>query len=297
MTLRQDHEVIKALSKYYGAKKATKIQNLPFFFINEEQIKQTTYEPSLINDDPHLSLTEDTDLINKLLPFHNFTYMTPTLVYYLIEHHKTSPTTWTVSTIMDDKIVTNLNSKEIKGAMLSVRFRIDKKQNILEDLKFITAPDNTNKKLEHIINSTTNTFLINCDNILTDLRHAIESIITVFHWSEIHHKFLIRKQSSTPYTPREIKTAKKKPWLRTNLHHYIYLNKLPSDHPTSSKPSGDGLSKRGHNRRAHWRYLKADCYKQAKDKRVRVKETWVGPTKTTYHNSTYTVLLEENKND
>lgn len=311
MTVRRDHHAIKALSQCYGPTIASTIQNLPFFHITEEIEKKFT-SPLLLNEEgqrrqlPKYTIKlNDYEEVEILLPFKSFTIWIDGIGYFIIQYSidKSKPS-WLVSNIIDKQLAklmaVKMPTTQLDGVVLNQHLEIynrnpngDTEGKIKFD--YAQTPDEKrNKELAEVLSELNIDTKLKLDQFKATLQ-IIEFILSFFKWAEYENRFLMKHR--TPTTPKDIKSVKKKPWLRTDVNHYVYLNQFPSDHSKSSSKRGSGSSKRGHNRRAHWRYLKADCYKQTKGKRIRVKESWVGPTETTYHGSTYTVLLEGEKDD
>lgn len=316
MTLRKDHNVIKDIHFRYGATTANQIQNLPFFHITKE-IENKFTSPMFLNSEgqqrqlpEYVVGIEEKEEIETLLPFKKFAMWIADLGYFIIEYTQPDNTTeydWVILNAIDPHTAKLLNKQlnghgsdlydHTKGILLHSKIKlgnVNSNNKLLGTLVFGLVPTDDKKLNDHFAQSLSE---LNSDSELLasqakGFAAIIEFILSYFKWAECENQFLMTRQ--TKPTKSDIKSAKKKPWLRTDVPHYIYLNQFPSDHHKSSSTGGDGSSKRGHNRRAHWRYLKSDRYTHAQGKRIRIKESWVGPTETTYHNSTYTVLLEGN---
>lgn len=85
------------------------------------------------------------------------------------------------------------------------------------------------------------------------------------------------------------KTAQKKPWLREGLPSIILLD------PTQAKAYGHRINRGGshaspipHQRRGHWRHLKADRFKSKRP--VWVRPAWIGDKEWVFNGNTYKVL-------
>ena len=305
--LRKDSAVIKAISKRYGPMEALRHQQRPFFYIDNEAEKQFT-SPVVLNNEgyprqlPKYSVNctaENNEEIDLLLPYHDFNVFIEGVGYFMITKGS-DDTSWRMANVLD-KLAVNLlelthlkTPSELEGVVLIQDFLMGSENKFSKPYHhdFDYLPTNNIKLdgaiIKHLTEMATDKSFRQKQFIFAI--RTIEYVLSYFKWAETQNLFLVRQQPIS--TKQDIKTAPKKPWVRKDTPHYIYLNQLPSHHHKTSNKGGDGSSKRGHNRRAHWRYLKADCYKEAKGKRIRIKESWIGPTETTYHGSTYTVLLE-----
>jgi len=306
MNSRQDSHAIKALTKRYGIETAVSIQQIPFFHITKEVEKEFT-SSILLNDEgqrrqlpEYIVRADEQEEIEVLLPFKYFTLWIDDIGYFIINYNTKHETPiWEVSNVLDEHLAKMIDATtpdaDMEGMLLTQDLFIKKRAASGETTGNITFgfhktdDDNLNQRLSKILNGIHNETSIKKAQMKASLQ-TIEFMLSYFKWAEQQNKFLMQRQA--PTTKHDAKAIKRKPWLRSDVSHYVYLNQLPTDHHKSSHQGGDGSSKRGHNRRAHWRHFTADRYKSAKGKRTRIKESWVGPTQTTYHGSTYTVLLQ-----
>jgi hypothetical protein len=109
-------------------------------------------------------------------------------------------------------------------------------------------------------------------------------------------KHLVKVFPTAKPTKREQKTAKLKPWLRTDYPRIILLDS------TSAKQYGHGgntdsgrthASPRIHQRRGHWRTLLNERFKSDEDgapRKIWVRPAWVGEREWNYAGNTYKVL-------
>lgn len=90
------------------------------------------------------------------------------------------------------------------------------------------------------------------------------------------------------------KLGLRKRLVRVPNRKVIFLNALPNTGNPTGLTVGTGISKKGHNRRAHRKTLVHERYKNHPyygiPEAIRIKEVWVGPTSTNYLGNTYTVM-------
>jgi hypothetical protein len=129
------------------------------------------------------------------------------------------------------------------------------------------------------------------------LSRNLQYFLSFFKWAEGMHMVEVRKKPNQEDLKHKAK-GYKKPWLRSDLPHYVYLDapKSVRDGHGNYVPSDPTHSVRGHNRRAHWRSLTNPRFRNHPmyGKRIRVKATWVGPTEWTVGDTIYTVKGDKN---
>jgi hypothetical protein len=97
------------------------------------------------------------------------------------------------------------------------------------------------------------------------------------------------------YCPRRhSKSAKHKPWARTDLPRIILLSpEAAKAHGHRAQQGGTHASPRIHQRRGHWMTLRADRFGGNKGKQVWRKPAWVGEREWEHRGTHYRVLTEK----
>jgi hypothetical protein len=93
---------------------------------------------------------------------------------------------------------------------------------------------------------------------------------------------------------RSAKAREKRPELREDVPHWIYLDPLRAreyQREARDDQGGTHASPVGHWRRGHWRTLRAERYSAEKrGTRLRIKPMWVGPTEWLHEGARYRVV-------
>lgn len=304
--MRHDHQVIKNIHKLYGAKLALNLQKLPFFYINEEvencfasyqQRNAEGYKKQFPEYEVRLL---DFEEIGRIMPFPMVVVMDHDIGWQAIDWKGNGK--WSV-TLCIDRMLNDMGINVPPGALLEFDLVYSpaipgEKQSMLSIDGSLLINEGTNRleglpvdmqnRLFKMV-ATNHEFLGGMSKHLTRNLHYF---LSFFKWAEGMHMVEVKKSPNQEDLKQKAK-GYKKPWLRSDLPHYVYLDAPKTVRDSSGTyVSGDPThSVRGHNRRAHWRSLTNPRFKNHPmyGKRIRVKATWVGPTEWTVGDTIYTV--------
>jgi len=309
--MRHDHDVIKHIYKLYGHEFTEALHRTPFFFIPREVEEKFSYKNKLGDEGFMLQREEyvvelhDSEEIERILPFHTFVICDHEIGWSHISYEGGGQ--WVIMFCMyNDNATIKKASKYLDiplGALVAHGVRYNGTQKAADHTTEYScvaqiAAVNPTITLKGA-NAPTPSWVTMLNSIfheeqavqdLTDrVTKSLQYFLAYFKWAESMH---LVKETPLP-TKRDIKTVKhgnKKPWTRSDMPSYIYLDapRKPQEH------SGTGEGKplaHGHHRRAHWRTLSHPRFRNHPmyGKKVRVKATWVGPTEWKENNTIYTV--------
>jgi len=133
-----------------------------------------------------------------------------------------------------------------------------------------------------------NVFISQRTTSLLNARLVVGAIAHLLHGDG--HMVRVRQDLPPERNHKNAKAAAKRPWIREGLPTYILIDpdRVADYRPAGGTTSGTHLSPRPHERRGHWRQLRAERYREKK--LMWIKPAWIGDTEWTCEGQTYKVV-------
>ena len=303
--MRHDHAVIKNLHKVYGEQFAKSIQRVPFFYI-DEKIENNFADFEHRNEQgfkrqyPEYAVDlMDFEEVERLMPFPLIAVMDHDIGWHLLDHKGNGE--WSIGICMD-VMLKHLGLPIPPGTLinLSIGYYGMSKNYYDANIQPALLVDSVDSRVKGMTKDWQDRLSSILDNpkfhqeMLGHTTRSLLYFLSFLKWAEGMHMVEVRKKPSADDLRQKAKNYKK-PWLRGDLPHYIYLDApMQGTRPGKEQkhdPDNPAYRVRGHNRRAHWRTLTHARFKNHPQygRRIRVKATWVGPTDWTVGDTIYTV--------
>ena len=299
--MRFNSTELKHLAKGYSVEKANEWARLPFFYISENEVDLLYKEGDLDEGrvvKPEYSVDVDRicdpDYVMRLLPFTEFTALTPTYIEgvqnyskikYLVEEQM-----WLV-----EHLFTPFEGDETKTiASLLVDMSTETKEGT-----GVTLAHDVSRKFRNTEDIMRLKYLFPVEEMYPMAYQTIGIFLSLFTYVENTGQYLVKETTPGKKAKKGGKLAKKKtPWDYQDQIRYIYIDEPPSTRTEKSVATGTGSPKRGHHRRATWVHLTHERYKNHPNYGgvIRRRATWVGPKEWTVNNTVYTLHEPEVEN-
>lgn len=126
----------------------------------------------------------------------------------------------------------------------------------------------------------------------TILEYLINKCAAIVRYLSICNEHVVEvTQDEGTITPRQAKTARRKPWLSPATRRIILLDPLKArQYGHRIDRGGTHASPHPHQRLGHWANLRHERYKNKRGERIWVKPAWVGDREWVFEGNRYRVL-------
>lgn len=299
--MRHDHAVIKNIHKIYGDYFAKSVQSMPFFYVSDD-VERHFCSPKHLNAQGHMRQYPeyqvdlmDFEEIDRLMPFPMINVMDHDIGWHNIDWHGNGQ--WKIMICMD-VMLEHIGVPIPPGTLIGVEVEFHGK---VDETTYDAAAstsllvDQTTNRIPGMSLEWQNKFseMLDMDRFRVDIvKHltaGLHYFMSFLKWAQTQH--LVEAKPANPKNGLGTKTAVRKPWLRDDLTHYIYLD-APQRVTDSQPRNGDPTyTVRGHHRRGHVRRLANPRFRNHPmyGKYIPVRASWVGSKEWTVNGTIYTV--------